>query len=158
MSHVTCVTCETCHMLHATWHMSHCHMVLAESWPSITSGGCLGHTVCTGAAVLFGMIVAKFISARFLTLIGKDDTSLHCWCYWFNFCKLSGALVFIGFGIASILTDPNKDGIDGIPDIPVNNFKRLNRITSTLFQGYDNCTRLINHNISLTLDLEEMIG
>ena len=66
--------------------------------------------------------------------------------------------MFIGFGIASILTDPNKDGIDGIPDIPVNNFKRLNRITSTLFQGYDNCTRLINHNISLTLDLEEMIG
>ena len=29
--------------------------------------------------------------------------------------------MFIGFGIASILTDPNKDGIDGIPDIPVNN-------------------------------------
>ena len=27
--------------------------------------------------------------------------------------------MFIGFGIASILTDPNKDGIDGIPDIPV---------------------------------------
>ena len=49
--------------------------------------------------MLVGMIVARFISARFLTLIG--------------------ALVFIGFGIASILTDPNKDGIDGIPDIPV---------------------------------------
>jgi len=85
-------------------------------------GGCLGHTVCTGAAVLVGMIVARFISARFLTLIG--------------------ALVFIGFGIASILTDPNKDGIDGIPDIP----------------GYDNCTRLINHNISLTLELEDIFG
>lgn len=34
----------------------------------------------------------------------------------------TGALVFIGFGIASILTDPNKDGIDGIPDIPVKDF------------------------------------
>jgi len=82
-------------------------------------GGCLGHTVCTGAAVLVGMIVAKFISARVITFIG--------------------ALVFIGFAIASLFTDPNQDGIDGIPDIP----------------GYDNCTRLINHNIKLTLKLEE---
>ena len=69
--------------------------------------------------------------------------------------------MFIGFGIASILTDPNKDGIDGIPDIPVNNVYRLSlteSYTFTPFQGYDNCTRLINHNISLTLDLEDMIG
>merc|ERR1719436_1957061 len=51
-------------------------------------GGCLGHTVCTGAAVLVGMIVARFISARVITVIG--------------------AIVFIGFGIASIFTDPNK--------------------------------------------------
>ena len=65
----------------------------------LNAGGCLGHTVCTGAAVLVGMIVARFISARVITVIG--------------------ALVFIGFGIASIFTDPNKHGIDGIPDIPV---------------------------------------
>ena len=45
------------------------------------------------------MIVARFISARVITVIG--------------------AIVFIGFGIASIFTDPNKHGIDGIPDIPV---------------------------------------
>ena len=57
-----------------------------------SSGGCLGHTICTGAAVLVGMIVAKFISARVITFIG--------------------ALVFIGFAIASIFIDPNANGID----------------------------------------------
>ena len=61
-------------------------------------GGCAGHTVCTGAAVLVGMIVARFISARVITFIG--------------------ALVFIGFAIASIFMDPNST-IDDIPDIPV---------------------------------------
>ena len=30
-----------------------------------------------------------------------------------------GALVFLGFAIASIFIDPNEDGIDGIPDIQV---------------------------------------
>jgi len=81
-------------------------------------GGCLGHTICTGAAVLVGMIVAKFISARVITFIG--------------------ALVFIGFAIASIFIDPNANGID--------------------IQGYDNCTRLINQTMSmdLTLELENM--
>ena len=38
------------------------------------------------------MIVAKFISARVITFIG--------------------ALVFIGFAIASIFIDPNANGID----------------------------------------------
>ena len=61
-------------------------------------GGCAGHTVCTGGAVLVGMIVARFISARVITFIG--------------------ALVFIGFAIASIFMDPNSN-IDNIPDIPV---------------------------------------
>jgi len=82
-------------------------------------GGCLGHAICTGGAVLVGTLIAKFISARKVTFIG--------------------ALVFIGFAIASIFTNPNEDGIDGIPDIA----------------GYDNCTRLLNHNISQTLELEE---
>ena len=49
--------------------------------------------------MLVGMIVAKFISTRVITFIG--------------------ALVFIGFAIASLFTDPNQDGIDGIPNIPV---------------------------------------
>ena len=70
----------------------------------------------------------------------------------------TGALVFIGFGIASILTDPNKDGIDGIPDIPVKDFIGYSKLNDILFQGYDNCTRLINHNISLTLELEDIFG
>ena len=62
-------------------------------------GGCLGHAICTGGAVLVGTIIAKFISPRKITFIG--------------------ALVFIGFAIASIFTDPNEDGIDGIPEIMV---------------------------------------
>merc|ERR1712130_1037353 len=75
-------------------------------------GGCLGHAICTGGAVLAGALIARFISIRKITFLG--------------------ALVFLGFAIASIFIDPNEDGIDGIPDI----------------QGYDNTTRLVNHNIS----------
>jgi len=92
---------------------------LNDVW-GVILGGCLGHAICTGGAVLVGTIIAKFISPRKITFIG--------------------ALVFIGFAIASIFTDPNEDGIDGIPDIV----------------GYDNCTRMLNHNISQTLELEEM--
>merc|ERR1712209_134837 len=82
-------------------------------------GGCLGHAICTGGAVLAGALIARFISIRKITFLG--------------------GLVFLGFAIASIFIDPNEDGIDGIPDI----------------QGYDNTTRLVNHNISLTIELEE---
>jgi len=85
-------------------------------------GGCLGHAICTGGAVLAGALIARFISIRKITFLG--------------------ALVFLGFAIASIFIDPNEDGIDGIPDI----------------QGYDNTTRLVNHNISLTIELAEAEG
>merc|ERR1711936_1466706 len=85
-------------------------------------GGCLGHAICTGGAVLAGALIARLISIRKITFLG--------------------ALVFLGFAIASIFIDPNEDGIDGIPDI----------------QGYDNTTRLVNHNISLTIELEEAEG
>ena len=40
----------------------------------------------------------------------------------------------------SIIADPNEDGINGIPEIA----------------GYDNCTRILNHNITKTLEMEEM--
>ena len=71
---------------------------LNDVW-GVVLGGCLGHTVCTGGAVLVGLIIARFLSARVLTMIG--------------------ALVFLGFAIASVFTDPHADGIDGIPDIAV---------------------------------------
>ena len=71
---------------------------LNDVW-GVILGGCAGHAVCTGGAVLVGTIIAKFISPRKITFIG--------------------ALVFIGFAIASIFTDPNEDGIDGIPKIEV---------------------------------------
>lgn len=82
-------------------------------------GGCLGHTICTVGAVLAGALIARFVSIRKITFLG--------------------ALVFLGFAIASIFIDPNEDGVDGIPEI----------------EGYDNATRLINHNITLTIELEK---
>ena len=109
---------------------------LNDVW-GVILGGCLGHAICTGGAVLVGTLIAKFISARKVTFIG--------------------ALVFIGFAIASIFTNPNEDGIDGIPDIAVSVSAKLYFLQCFLFssKGYDNCTRLLNHNISQTLELEE---
>ena len=77
---------------------------LNDVW-GVVVGGCIGHTICTGGAVLVGMIIAKFLSARVITMIG--------------------ALVFLGFAIASVFTDPHADGIDGIPDIAVRIVKYL---------------------------------
>ena len=110
---------------------------LNDVW-GVVVGGCLGHTVCTGGAVLVGLIIARFLSARVITMIG--------------------ALVFLGFAIASVFTDPHADGIDGIPDIVVrfvenDNFSDTE--ISIYYQGYDNCTRQINHNITQTLELED---
>ena len=42
--------------------------------------------------------------------------------------------------IGLVSADPNEDGINGIPEIA----------------GYDNCTRILNHNITRTLEMEEM--
>jgi len=83
-------------------------------------GGCIGHFICTGGAVLAGALIAKYVSVRKVTFIG--------------------ALVFLGFAIASIFISPQEDGIEGIPQI----------------NGYDNATRLIHHNTSLTLALEHI--
>ena len=53
------------------------------------------------------------------------DFTYHCiLCFIFRFIPIRkitflGALVFLGFAIASIFIDPNEDGIDGIPDIQV---------------------------------------
>ena len=114
---------------------------LNDVW-GVVLGGCLGHTVCTGGAVLVGLIIARFLSARVITMIG--------------------ALVFLAFAVASVFTDPQADGIDGIPDIAVriagNDNVDITEKTEIFisFQGYDNCTRLINHNITQTLQLEDV--
>ena len=110
---------------------------LNDVW-GVVVGGCLGHTVRTGGAVLVGLIIARFLSARLITMIG--------------------ALVFLGFAIASVFTDPHADGIDGIPDIVVRFVENDNFSDTEISiydQGYDNCTRLINHNITQTLELED---
>eukprot|EP00095_Tigriopus_kingsejongensis_P009660 maker-scaffold440_size170678-snap-gene-0.32 protein:Tk09660 transcript:maker-scaffold440_size170678-snap-gene-0.32-mRNA-1 annotation:"low quality protein: transmembrane protein 165-like" len=52
-------------------------------------GGVLGHTFCTGLAVIAGALIAKKISVRVVTLIG--------------------ALVFLGFAVASLFFDPEAE-------------------------------------------------
>jgi putative Ca2+/H+ antiporter (TMEM165/GDT1 family) len=52
-------------------------------------GGVLGHTFCTGLAILSGALIAKKISVRAVTIIG--------------------GIVFIGFAIATIIYGPESD-------------------------------------------------
>lgn len=49
-------------------------------------GGILGHFICTGLAVICGALIAKKISVKMVTVVG--------------------AVVFIGFAIASLFIDP----------------------------------------------------
>ena len=84
-------------------------------------------------------VVFRFISIRKITFLG--------------------ALVFLGFAIASIFIDPNEDGIDGIPDIQVY-FLLLFQVylfssvecsddTVVSMQGYDNTTTTSVSQLSL---------
>jgi len=59
-------------------------------------GGVLGHFICTGMAVICGALIAKKISVRMVTLIG--------------------ALVFIGFAVASLFIDPYEEN-HLVPDV-----------------------------------------
>jgi len=59
-------------------------------------GGVLGHFICTGLAVLCGAIIGKKISVRKVTILG--------------------ALVFIGFAIASLFIDPYQEN-HLVPDV-----------------------------------------
>lgn len=52
-------------------------------------GGVLGHTLCTGLAILAGALIAKKISVRAVTIIG--------------------GIVFIGFAIATLIFGPESD-------------------------------------------------
>jgi len=59
-------------------------------------GGVLGHTICTGLAVICGALIAKKISVRMVTLIG--------------------ALIFLGFAVASLFIDPYEEN-HLVPDV-----------------------------------------
>ena len=52
-------------------------------------GGVIGHTLCTGLAIIAGALIAKKISVRAVTIIG--------------------GVVFIGFGIATLIFGPESD-------------------------------------------------
>jgi putative Ca2+/H+ antiporter (TMEM165/GDT1 family) len=55
----------------------------------IIIGGILGHTFCTGLAVLCGALFAKKISVRAVTLLG--------------------GIVFFGFAIATLIYGPGNN-------------------------------------------------
>ncbi len=57
-------------------------------------GGVLGHACCTGAAVVAGALLAKRISARAVTVVG--------------------AVIFLGFAIASLFMEPEWSKEDAI--------------------------------------------
>jgi len=59
-------------------------------------GGVLGHFICTGLAVICGALIAKKVSVRMVTLVG--------------------ALVFIGFAVASLFIDPYEEN-HLVPDV-----------------------------------------
>jgi putative Ca2+/H+ antiporter (TMEM165/GDT1 family) len=59
-------------------------------------GGVLGHFICTGLAVICGALISKKISVRMVTLVG--------------------ALVFIGFAVASLFIDPYEENLN-VPEI-----------------------------------------
>ena len=61
-------------------------------------GGVLGHFICTGLAVICGALIAKKVSVRVVTLVG--------------------ALVFIGFAVASLFIDPYEEN-HLVPDVDV---------------------------------------
>jgi len=59
-------------------------------------GGVIGHFICTGMAVICGALIANKVSVRMVTLIG--------------------ALVFIGFAVASLFIDPYEEN-HLVPDV-----------------------------------------
>ena len=93
-------------------------------------GGVLGHFICTGLAVICGALIAKKVSVRVVTLVG--------------------ALVFIGFAVASLFIDPYEEN-HLVPDVDVSYtslflFRALvkfvsSRVTTTTLQ-YSKKTKL----------------
>ena len=93
-------------------------------------GGVLGHFICTGLAVICGALIAKKVSVRVVTLVG--------------------ALVFIGFAVASLFIDPYEEN-HLVPDVDVSYtslflFRALvkfvsSRVTTTTLQ-YSRRTKL----------------
>lgn len=78
-------------------------------------GGVLGHTLCTSLAVICGALIAKKVSVRVVTLVG--------------------ALVFIGFAIASLFIDPYEEN-HLVPDVDVSYcFFFLSNLVKLFFAG-----------------------
>jgi putative Ca2+/H+ antiporter (TMEM165/GDT1 family) len=63
-----------------------------ENLWGVISGGVLGHSICTGLAVIGGRLIASKISVKTITIIG--------------------GLVFIAFAITSSIWDPTAEAQD----------------------------------------------
>ena len=80
-----------------------CHTLISSGINDVSGvciGGVLGHFICTGLAVICGALIAKKVSVRVVTLVG--------------------ALVFIGFAVASLFIDPYEEN-HLVPDVDVSN-------------------------------------
>ena len=92
-------------------------------------GGVLGHFICTGLAVICGALIAKKVSVRVVTLVG--------------------ALVFIGFAVASLFIDPYEEN-HLVPDVDVSYaislflFRSLGKVC--FFQGDDHNSTVFKEN------------
>ena len=72
----------------------------------VTLGGCLGHAVCTGAAVAGGkgmatMISERAVAVRCSAVFGPARASDAWLC-----AQICGGLLFLVFGAHSLLTGP----------------------------------------------------
>ena len=89
-------------------------------------GGVLGHFICTGLAVICGALIAKKVSVRVVTVVG--------------------ALVFIGFAVASLFIDPYEEN-HLVPDVDVScPFIFESFFLECLFQGDDHNSTVFKEN------------
>ena len=88
-------------------------------------GGVLGHFICTGLAVICGALIAKKVSVRVVTLVG--------------------ALVFIGFAVASLFIDPYEEN-HLVPDVDVSNQFPRTYFETMIPQGDDHNSTVFKEN------------
>lgn len=67
-------------------------LAASENLWGVIAGGVLGHSICTGLAVIGGRLIASKISVRTVTIIG--------------------GIVFIAFAITSSIWDPTSEAKD----------------------------------------------
>ena len=105
-----------------------CHKLISSGINDVSGvciGGVLGHFICTGLAVICGALIAKKVSVRMVTLVG--------------------ALVFIGFAVASLFIDPYEEN-HLVPDVDVSNQFPRTYFETMIPQGDDHNSTVFKEN------------